>query len=320
MFIIIDLHLHLDGSMKAKTLLELANKQHINLPSNDLNILDNMLKAPLYCESLNDYLKCFDLPLMVLQSCYGVDELMFQLTLDLYNQGLDYAEIRFAPQLSTNNGVSQENIVLAAINGKNRALKTINNTKFDVDIILCCMRGDNNYNENFETIELTKKYLHKGVVAADLAGAEALFPTKNFKDIFLYASNNNIPFTIHAGEADSAESIKCAIDFGAKRIGHGVRLFEDKELLEMVKKKNICLEMCPTSNVQTKAVKCIEEHPIKLYLDYGIKVTVNTDNMTVSNTTLSKEFDLIQKTFGLSQSQINILHDNAKGACFKNGT
>ena len=128
----------------------------------------------------------------------------------------------------------------------------------------------------------------------DLAGAESLYPTKNFDDLFKKANEFSIPFTIHAGEADGPDSISSAIGFGAKRIGHGVRAIEDPNVLNIIKNNNILLEICPTSNIQTNLVDNIKRHPIRLLYDYGINITVNTDNMTVSNTNLSKEYELLK--------------------------
>ena len=139
--------------------------------------------------------------------------------------------------------MSQEEAIKAALEGLKR-------TSLKANLILCCMRGNGNDEANYETVELTKKYLVEdgGVTALDLAGAEALYPTSNYSNLFKRAREYGIPFTIHAGEADGAESVKYAIEFGAKRIGHGVRINEDKIVQDLVKKKGIFLEMCPTSN------------------------------------------------------------------------
>ncbi len=144
------------------------------------------------------------------------------------------------------------------------------------------MRMEHNEKENMETIRLASKYLGKGVVAADLAGAEALYPTSSFEAVFKEAARKGVPFTIHAGEADGPKSIWEALRFGAKRIGHGVRCLEDEKLVEYLKEKQIPLEVCPTSNFQTRAVK--GEYPLKKMLEMGLCATLNTDNTTVSGT------------------------------------
>ena len=153
---------------------------------------------------------------------------------------------------------------------------------------------------NKKVIDLAKKYINKGVVAIDLDGAEGLFKTSDYKDLFKYAKDLNIPFTIHAGEADGISSIKSAIQFGSKRIGHGIRAVEDINLLEEIKLKKILLEICPTSNIQTNATSNIFTHPIRKIFDFGCLVSVNTDNRTVSNTSLNKEYKLIMDNLNFS--------------------
>lgn len=160
-------------------------------------------------------------------------------------------------------------------------------------LILCCMRGADNDELNNETIRMTKKYLGQGVCATDLAGAEALFPTANYKDLFAYAKEQGVPFTIHAGEADGVESMKLAIEYGAQRLGHGVRSWNDNDMKALLKQKDICLTLSPSSNLQTKAVEGVttmSQYPLEAFLSAGVPVCINTDNMTVSNTTVENEF------------------------------
>ena len=180
------------------------------------------------------------------------------------------------------------------------------------------MRGEGNDKENDETIELAKKYLVEdgGVVAIDIAGAEGLYPTSLYKDLFTKAKGYNIPFTIHAGEADGPQSVKDAIEFGAKRIGHGVRIEQDPEVVKLVKDKEIILEMCPTSNRQTHAVEDMSKYPFMKYLEEGIKVTLNTDDMGIEGTTLANEFRYMEKTFGLTAEQEKIILMNSINAAF----
>lgn len=306
----IDLHLHLDGSMTAKYLLGQAKKQGIALPTDKEEELWQYLKAPLDCENLNDYLTKFDLPLQLMQTEAALTEAVSDLCMRLKEQGLSYAEIRFAPQLHLQKGLTQEQVVKAVIRG------LIKDEEFSAYLILCCMRMADNEAENLETIRLGSEYLGKGVVAVDLAGAEALFPTEQFEAVFKEAREKNLPFTIHAGEAAGAESIWKAIEFGAKRIGHGVHCLEDERLVAYLREHQIPLELCPSSNLQTKAVQ--GQYPVKEFLEQGLCVTINTDNMTVSDTTLKNEFEFIKKHCGLSEEQIEILKENAKRARFVN--
>lgn len=305
----IDLHLHLDGSMSPELVVKLAKEQNIKLPTNNSDELKNYLTVPKDCESLNDYLKCFDLPLSVLQTKEAISEAVYDLQKRLKSQGLIYAEIRFAPQLHKQKGLTQSEVVEAAIDGLNRS-------DFKANLILCCMRGDTNENENLETVYVAKNYLNKGVCAVDLAGAEALFKTQNFKNVFSEAKKLDVPFTIHAGEADGPESIKTAINFGAKRIGHGVYGILDKELLKELISKQIPLEICPTSNFQTKAMADLEKYPVKKFLDMGVKVTINTDNMTVSNVNIFDEYKFLKKNFKMTNQDIEKMINNAIDVAF----
>ena len=217
----------------------------------------------------------------------------------------------FAPQNHTEKGMSQEEAVQAALEGLKR-------TELKANIILCCMRGEGNEEANYETLELTKKYLVEdgGVTGMDLAGAEALYPTSKYAALFAKTREYGIPFTIHAGEADGAESVRCAIEYGASRIGHGVRIREDDSVCELVKNKGIVLEMCPTSNRQTHAVENMKDYPFIKYLNEGIKVTLNTDDMAIEGITLEEEYRYMENEFGLTSEQKKIILNNAVDAAF----
>ena len=309
----IDLHLHFDGSLLPRTVLELAQEQNIVLPASDPDELKLFLCAPSDCGSLNEYLEKFDLPLLVLQTKEAVRKAMYVLTSSLKEQGLLYAEIRFAPQLHTKKGMTQEETVKAAIQGMQEALA---GSFFKAKLILCCMRGVDNREENLLTARTAAAFLGRGVAAVDLAGAEALFPTEDFAEVFALAKELGVPYTIHAGEADGPESIRAALRMGASRIGHGVRACEDEKLMEVLCERQIPLEMCPSSNVQTKAVPSFEEHPVLDYLRRGLLVTVNTDNMTVSDTTEEREYRLLSQRLGMTKEEHKKLLLNAADAAF----
>ena len=159
----------------------------------------------------------------------------------------------------------------------------------------------------------------KGVVAIDLAGDEAKFKTSNFDKLFDEIKKKNIPFTIHAGEADSYESVQTAISFGTKRIGHGVRCIENNDTVKELVARGISLEICPTSNVNTKVVTDLKYHPIKKLVDAGVLVTINTDNRTVSNTNLDKEYDLLRKEFNFNDDDFLQFNLNAIDCAFLSG-
>ena len=207
--------------------------------------------------------------------------------------------------------MTQEDAVKAVLAGLKR-------TTLKANIILCCMRGEGNEAQNDETLELARKYLvaDGGVVAIDLAGAEALFPTYKYETLFAKAKEYGIPFTIHAGEADGAERVAAAIRFGAGRIGHGVMITDSPEVMAFVKEQGIFLEMCPTSNRQTRAVDDMADYPLRDFLRQGIKVTLNTDDMGIEQTTLADEFRYMEKAFALTPEQEKLILANAVEAAF----
>lgn len=307
----IDLHCHLDGSITLPIAKKLGELQNIELPAKSDEALLKKLSVPEDCESLNDFLQCFGLPLRLLQTKEGIAEAVRLVQENCKSQGLEYLEIRFAPQLHQIQGLSQEEVILSALEG-------LKQSDLHTNLILCLMRSDHNQDENLETVKLAKKYLVKdeGVVAVDLAGAEGLFKTADFEKEFALASELGVPFTIHAGEADGASSVWTALKFGAKRIGHGVRIAEDSELVKYVVEHKIPLEMCPNSNRQTKAVDDMTKYPLKDFLRAGVKVTINTDDMAICRTTLENEYSYIQKMYGITPEEKKQLLLNAVEAAF----
>ncbi len=307
-YALIDLHLHLDGSLSIESVKELAKLQNISIPSDDTE-LTRRLQVSDDCRDLNEYLEKFAFPLTLLQTKEGIETSVYNLAQELKEQGLLYAEIRFAPQLHMQKGLTQTEVVEAAAKGLHRS-------DFHANLILCCMRGDQNHEENLENIRVAKHFLGKGVCAVDLAGAEALYPTCNFKDLFQLASNLQVPYTIHAGEADGPHSVSTALDFGAKRIGHGVRSIEDLNLMKQLAQNEIPLELCPTSNLNTNIFAKLDDYPLRQLMNAGIKATINTDNTTVSGTSLNKEFQNLIHTFNLTEDELLILVQNAVFASF----
>ena len=206
----IELHVHLDGSVLPSTASEYLNV--------DIKEIERDMKVPSNCKDLNEYLKRFEIPAMVMQEKNRLERIAYELTVDMKNENVIYAEVRFAPLKHLNNGLNPYQVVEAVYMGLNRlGLKT--------NLILCMMRGDS-IEDNKLVIDVAKHYLNKGVCAVDLAGAEAIYKTSDYEELFAYAKKLGVPFTIHAGEADGYDSIKSAIDFGATRLGHGVRIIE----------------------------------------------------------------------------------------------
>jgi len=292
----IDLHLHLDGSLSLKTTRKLAGMQGIPFAYSD-NELKQIMSVHSDCCSLNDYLERFQLPCSLLHIREALYLCTYELLEELYNQGLQYAEIRFAPQKSCADGLTQHQAVEIV-------LRAIADAPLPCGLILSMMRGDDNQAENKETIEVARQFIGKGVVAVDLAGAEALYPTHLFREEFAAVRQAGIPLIIHAGEAAGSESVREAIEAGASRIGHGVRSLEDPEVIEMLKEHAITLELCPTSNLHTAIYPSYDQYPLRKLLDAGVRVSLNTDNMTVSNTTLQEEWQHMIETFALTDEEI----------------
>ncbi len=279
----VELHLHLDGSIRITTAEEILQQKDLRKEM----IVDSN------SHSLKDYLTKFNLPISIMQTKDNLTRVSKELMEDLDKDNVIYAEIRFAPNFHTKKGLSLDEVVKAVLAG-------IQNSKVKANLILCMMRGDS-FLANKKIIDLAIKYKNKGVCGIDLAGDEASYPTSLYKDLFNYAIANKVPFTIHAGEAGTLTDIDNAIKYGANRIGHGIKAVEDENLLGTLRKNKIPLEICPTSNVQTHAVSSYQNHPIKKLKDKDILITINTDNRTVSNINLNQEYELLYKYFGFNK-------------------
>ena len=292
-----ELHCHLDGSLRVRTIIELAQTQGIELPStNEMDLL-KILSIGDSPGSLEDYIEKFDITLSVLQTPESLEQVAFELAMDCYEDGVRYLEVRYSPILHTKNGMKLYETVDSVKKGLAQAFDECG---IITGIIICGIRHISPIN-SIELADLSILYKNKGVVAFDLAGAEENFPAKHHQDAFDMILKNNINTTLHAGEAFGPESIHQAIHTcGAHRIGHGTRLEENSDLLKYVNDHRIPLEICLTSNIHTKSVSSIQKHPFKKYYDQRLRVTLNTDNRLISNTTLTKEFELACRTFNLS--------------------
>lgn len=311
-YALVDLHLHLDGSLSVDDAIYMASVDGVSLPASRSEI-EKLLVCPEDCESLNDYLKCFDLPVSIMQSSTTIAYSVKSLVKRLDEQGLIYAEIRYAPQLHLQKGLTMDEVTAASIEGLKAGMAE-NTNGIKAQLILCCMRGEDNDELNMQTVDVAKKYLGQGVCAIDIAGAEALYPTSKYRELFAYARAQGVPFVIHAGEADGIESIKLAVEYGAKRIGHGVRAFDDAEMKQLLIRNDICLTLCPTSNLQTKAlagVTQMSQYPLKTFIADGVPVCINTDNMSVSNTTVQKEMQKLHDAGILTAAQAELMVRNA---------
>jgi adenosine deaminase len=309
----IDLHCHLDGSLRPETIIAIAKEENIDIPSFDINEIKKQVIVPLECPSLNEYLKAFMIPNMVMQSKESLRRVTFELFEDAAKENVKYMEVRFAPVLHTVNGLEIEEIIQSVLEGIHEAEE-----KYDINgnLILSCMR---NMSADIarEVIEKGKKFLGKGVVAVDLCANEEEGFCEKFIEPISLARKYGYKVTIHAGETGIGKNVLDAVELlGAERIGHGVFIKDHMEAYKIVKDKNIVLEMCPTSNVQTKAVKNFSKHPIYNFHKDGIKVTVNTDNRSVSNTNMKKEFEIVSKEFNISSEDYKHIYLNAIKASF----
>lgn len=296
-----DLHVHLDGSLRLETIIDLAAKQNVKLPAMDPEGLAQAMRMGHICEDLTDYLKAFDITLSVLQEEEALYRAAYELAEDAAKENVRLMEVRYAPILHTEKGLPLTRIVEAVINGLADAGRDFG---IRCNVIISGIRHIAP-EQSLRLAELAVAYKNKGVVGFDLAGAEYDYPAKKFLDAFSLVRNNNVNSTCHAGEAYGPESIHQAIHVcGAHRIGHGTRLREDGDLLNYVNDHRIPLEVCLTSNVQTRAVDDFATHPLKFYYDFGIRVTINTDNRLVTNTTMTTELERAVETFDFDIWQV----------------
>jgi adenosine deaminase len=296
-----DLHVHLDGSLRVETILEIAAEQGIELPASDVPGLRKALHAGENTGSLVKYLEAFDITLRVMQTEDALYRVAYELAEDAATENVRYMEVRYSPMLHVREGLRLTEVVETVLRGLHDA---------DVDhgiesrLILCGIRNISPAS-SLEMAELVVAYKGRGVVGFDLAGAEYDYPAKDHHEAFALVRRNNINVTIHAGEAYGPPSIAQALhDCGAHRIGHGCRLREDGDLLHYVVDHRIPLECCPSSNVQTGAIASLATHPLRLYKNLGARVTINTDNRLITDTTVSRELWLAHTEIGLSFADI----------------
>ena len=308
-----ELHCHLDGSMRVETIIDIAKKENVKLPTTDIKKLRKILEPGIECKSLEEYLRPFDITAEVLQTEESLTRATYELAEDAAEENVRYIEIRFAPLWHIKKGLSLSRVVEAVIEGKRKAEKDL---EIKIGIIICGIRHTSP-EDSLKVAELAVAYKNRGIVGYDLAGAEKDFPAKDHKEAFYLIINNNINTTAHAGEAYGTESIEQAIHYiSANRIGHGTRLREDGDLLSYVNDHRIPLEMCITSNVQTKAVDKIENHPMKFYFDLGIRVTLSTDNRLISGINLTDEYMLAIEKLGFNADDLKYLILNGFKSAF----
>src|SRR3954471_7285571 len=300
-----DLHCHLDGSLRLKTMLELAEEQKVKLPADTEDGLAKAMKIGQRHGSLEEYLKGFEITLSVLQTDAALYRTAYELALDAAAENVRVLEVRYSPVLHLSKGLKPTVVVEAVLEGLRKAERE---TGIKAGVLVCGIRNMSP-ETSLRLAELSVAYKNRGVLGFDLAGAEHGNPAKDHQEAFQLILNNNVNCTVHAGEAYGPPSIAQALHYcGAHRIGHGVRLREDGDLLNYVNDHRIPIECCPSSNVQTGAVADIAPPPFKFFLDFGIRVTINTDNRLITDTTATKELSVVSRQFGLTAGDLrNIL-------------
>lgn len=281
-----ELHVHLDGSIRPETMLELADEAGVALPVSTAAALADHMRADDSAD-LVDYLAKFETTLALMQTAPQLERIAYELAVDHAAENVKWVEVRYCPWLNTRGGLSMDEVMDAVLAGLGRA-----EAEADVrtGVIVCALRhlGPDH---SMELAELAVAYRDRGVVAVDLAAAEKGNPAALHADAFRLAAEHDLSRTVHAGEAFGPPSIRQALlDCDAHRIGHGTRLQEDESLERYVRDHRIPLEICLTSNVQTRVAATFETHPVRRYFDEGIRLTLCTDNRLMSGTTVTEEY------------------------------
>jgi adenosine deaminase len=301
----VELHVHLDCCLSFKGLSRI-----------DPTISESFYKKNFIgtsCSCLKDYIRCADTALEYMQTKEQLEIVIEDLFDQLTNDNVIYAEIRFAPLLHLKKGLSSKNVVEIV---SNKTKIESEKSGIEVGLILCTLRHFS-VDQSLQTVKLVKDFSNKNVVGFDIAADEAGFPIDNHIKSFQFARDNNIFCTAHAGEALGADSVTNTLKYlKPNRIGHGVRCIEDNSLIEKIKKENIHLEICVTSNIVTKVFNNLKDHPVDILLNKGISLSINTDGRTISDTTLNKEYVLLNKEFNWLKNKFLEVNINAMKASF----
>lgn len=279
----VELHCHLDGSLNVDKVSKWTRK--------NVGDVEKLLKLQ-KTGNKEAYAECLSYPKTLLQTKMRLKDAVEQLCKDLQSDYVIYAEIRVEPLAHTSKGLTLNEVVESLLEG-------INATTLKAKLILC-MKRDREFEENKLIIDLAKKYLKKGVAAVDLTGDEIKYPTRGFKELFAYAKDSGVPFVVHAGENGTAKDVDAAISFGATRIGHGVKAITSYDTMEKLKKENIPLEICLSSNVASGLYEKYGDNPVQRLVDSGVDVVICTDNRTLANTTLTDEYNTLNRVFGFT--------------------
>lgn len=298
----IDLHCHLDGSLVLKSMSEIMGRE---VREEEIQVSDN-------CTSLAEYLQKFDLPISCIQTEAGLKKSAKDFLMELQKDNIKYVEARFAPFFSCGEGLSYKQIMESVLDGFKEASEE---TGILFQVIACNMRHLDE-ETNIRMMRECREFLGEGLCAIDLAGDEKSMPNAMFGNLFAEAKKLDYPYTIHAGECGSVQSILDAVEMGAKRIGHGIAMMGNAEVQKLVAGKRIGVEMCPISNYQTKALQPEQVYPIRDFAKMGVLTTINTDNRTVSNTCITKEMEFLNKKIGISEDELYQYQMNAVDVAF----
>ncbi len=305
----IDLHCHLDGSIPFAFVKKVCKMRGEGL--SDEEIIKQM-QVDEKCTSLTQYLEKFDLSIRCMSHQDLIEQAAEAFMGSLVPDRIKYVEVRFSTALLETRDMSEKQVLQSVLKGLEAGSK-----KYGIfyQVIVCAMRHLDE-ERNLRTFRTAAEFLDGGVCAVDLAGDESFYPTERFKKLFFRAREMHFPMTIHAGECGSAESIRQAIEMGAKRIGHGIAMRGHTELQKICMEQGIGIEMCPISNLQTGAIKTIAEYPLKEFLNNHLCVTINTDNRVVSNTSVEKELKFLEKNLGIEKQDVFVLERNAVHCSF----
>ncbi|MGL4991988.1 MAG: adenosine deaminase [Sarcina sp.] len=311
----IELHCHLDGCLRTKTVIELAKKENIEIESLDYEKVEDMLVVPEYCASLDIYLRRFDLPGLLMQNKENLKRISYELIEDVNKENVKYIEIRFAPLFHVAGGLSVKEVINAILEGLREGEKDFG---VKSNLIICIMRH-HDLESGYKLIEDCKEFIGNGVVAVDLAGGELEGFAPKYEDMFKVARSYGYRVTVHAGETGFAQNVIDAITLlGAERIGHAVAIQNNKEAYNLVRDNKITLEMCPKSNLDTKAVTSYKTHPLRRFLNDGLEVNLSTDNRTVSNIDLTTECKNLNSADDISFADYKKIYANSVNGAFCN--
>ena len=310
----IDLHVHLAGSLKASTIIEYAKERNVPLPTYNASELEHYLEAPDHCEVRADFYELCEMTDWVLQERRSIRRAMIELVKELDSQGVLYAEIRFSPSECTLGGLRQDDAVAAAIEGLERGMQESAHIK--ANLVLCIIEKMNEH-EAFETVVAAKKYLRRGVCGLDLLLNESLYETEAFDWLFELIHQEHIPFTVHCGQYNT-DSMKKAIRYGAQRISQGIHIQYDEELLKEIRERRVIVECCPASNLKLGTVESYGRHPIRKLFDMGVPVCVCTDRLRVSGINLAKEYRNLSRYLNFTPREIYQMNINAIHGAFLN--